>query len=419
MTPSFIQMSPGCYILVVSPMITGLVVFIALEQPRLKCDCDVHNEWIECYETSADPRFQFRRSQQQQYDNSRSRSNVSARNLDTESLWPQVVNAKRKHVIPKQIKDNVSKFPVTQIRIVASPTPTITENRFTSKKRPEMTVLLMKKPVVRIRFLRSYLRISTNANCLQSLVPKPELLYGAMTPAVDYTFNEKVRESIASSESFCFNNFDKYQKEICDHTCECGSDAAVPDVSHHVTCRPLEDPLRYVRWKVLCWPQVFSLRADFCYACFGWSVYDKLNGTAEPNCGSQECSVCEFPLHDGATVDITTAFLHGDMEEEVYMKCPDGIDLIEEGWNLDDDFVELLRTIYGTKQAARQYRKKFMNFMEAKGFERTHAEQCLLKRIDNNGTVVICVYVDDCLLTGDRKAIDVAMEDIESAFETR
>ncbi|KAG7339393.1 reverse transcriptase RNA-dependent DNA polymerase [Nitzschia inconspicua] len=60
-----------------------------------------------------------------------------------------------------------------------------------------------------------------------------------------------------------------------------------------------------------------------------------------------------------------------------------------------------------------------MNFMEEKGFERTHAEPCLLRRIDNNCTVVICVYVDDCLLTGDRKAIDAAIRDIGSGFEKR
>jgi hypothetical protein len=29
------------------------------------------------------------------------------------------------------------------------------------------------------------------------------------------------------------------------------------------------------------------------------------------------------------------------------------------------------------------------------------------------------VYVDDCLLTGDRKAIDAAMKDVKSEFETR
>jgi hypothetical protein len=60
-----------------------------------------------------------------------------------------------------------------------------------------------------------------------------------------------------------------------------------------------------------------------------------------------------------------------------------------------------------------------MSEMEKSAFQRTHAESCLLKRKDQNGTVVICVYVDDYLLTGDRTAIDAAMVDIEFVFETR
>jgi hypothetical protein len=122
---------------------------------------------------------------------------------------------------------------------------------------------------------------------------------------------------------------------------------------------------------------------------------------------------------DNEVLDITTAFLHGDMEEEVYTKCPEGIELVEVGWNLDTDCTELLKTIYGTKRAARQYWKKFMNYMEENGFQRTHSEPCLLKKRDENGFVTICVYVDDCLLTGDRKAIDNAINTIEKEFETR
>jgi hypothetical protein len=79
----------------------------------------------------------------------------------------------------------------------------------------------------------------------------------------------------------------------------------------------------------------------------------------------------------------------------------------------------LLRTIYGTEQAARQYWKKFMDMMEKKGFQRTYAEPCLLKRNDEHLMVVICVYVDDCLVTGERTAIDRAMDDIETMFEYR
>jgi phosphotransacetylase len=118
-------------------------------------------------------------------------------------------------------------------------------------------------------------------------------------------------------------------------------------------------------------------------------------------------------------LDITTAFLHGPMEEKVFMNCPEGIDLYEEIWDCLNDCTELMKTIYGTKQAAQQFWKTFMTTMERKGFDRTHADSCLLKRKDESGTELICVYVDDCLITGERTAIHNAINDIESRFETR
>jgi hypothetical protein len=75
---------------------------------------------------------------------------------------------------------------------------------------------------------------------------------------------------------------------------------------------------------------------------------------------------------DSEVLDVTTGFLYGEMDEEVYMKCPVGIDLVESGWNLEEEFTKLLRTMYGTKQAARQYWKKFIEVMKQKGFEESH-----------------------------------------------
>ncbi|KAG7353397.1 reverse transcriptase RNA-dependent DNA polymerase [Nitzschia inconspicua] len=122
---------------------------------------------------------------------------------------------------------------------------------------------------------------------------------------------------------------------------------------------------------------------------------------------------------DSEVVDVTTAFLYGDMEEQVFMKMPEGLDLVEIGWNIDEDCVELLKTLYGTKQAARQYWKKFMNIMKTEGFRTTHSDGCVLMRNDSRGMVIICVYVDDCFITGERRAINGALLDIEKHFETR
>jgi hypothetical protein len=51
-------------------------------------------------------------------------------------------------------------------------------------------------------------------------------------------------------------------------------------------------------------------------------------------------------------IDGERAFLHGDLEEEIYMDCPDGLD--HEVWGC----LQLLKTIYGLVQAARAFYKK-------------------------------------------------------------
>ena len=61
-------------------------------------------------------------------------------------------------------------------------------------------------------------------------------------------------------------------------------------------------------------------------------------------------------------VDIETAFLHGDLEEEIYMDAPEGIRATE------DEVVKLEQTIYGLVQSARQFWKKLTNVLKSIGF---------------------------------------------------
>ncbi|KAL2248135.1 UNVERIFIED_CONTAM: Retrovirus-related Pol polyprotein from transposon TNT 1-94 [Sesamum indicum] len=69
-------------------------------------------------------------------------------------------------------------------------------------------------------------------------------------------------------------------------------------------------------------------------------------------------------------MDVKTAFLHGDLEEEIYMVQP-------EGYNGDDEQVcRLKKSLYGLKQAPRQWYRKFDNFMLEIGFSRCNADHC-------------------------------------------
>ena len=123
---------------------------------------------------------------------------------------------------------------------------------------------------------------------------------------------------------------------------------------------------------------------------------------------------------DADIVDIETAFLYGDLEEEIYMKVPEGLSEHLETEFGNDDCLMLVQSIYGLVQAARQYYKKFINVMVTKlGFEKCMADSCLLKRSNDKGTLIICVYVDDILCIGDRSAIDSIKVELSEYFSVK
>ncbi|KAE8728571.1 hypothetical protein F3Y22_tig00004205pilonHSYRG00041 [Hibiscus syriacus] len=78
-------------------------------------------------------------------------------------------------------------------------------------------------------------------------------------------------------------------------------------------------------------------------------------------------------------LDVKTAFLHGDLEEEIYMRQPEGF--IEA--NKKNLICRLKKSLYGLKQAPRQWYKKFDNFMSSSGSdiqEIIHLKQKLSKQ---------------------------------------
>ncbi len=109
-------------------------------------------------------------------------------------------------------------------------------------------------------------------------------------------------------------------------------------------------------------------------------------------------------------VDVETAFLHGDLEEEIYMDCPEGLE------HDPDECLLLQKTIYGLVQSARQFYKKFVNTLRNKlGFKGGYADPCLLTRRCDKGIVFIALYVDDCFCCGNKEAIQETVKLIQEA----
>jgi hypothetical protein len=108
---------------------------------------------------------------------------------------------------------------------------------------------------------------------------------------------------------------------------------------------------------------------------------------------------------DGMIIDVETAFLLGDLEEEIYM--------MSRKVHGDDEVLLLQHSIYGLVQAARQYYKKFISVLRKLGFEGGHPDPCLLTRRNSSGVVFIAIWVDDSLLVGNQKAIEETIRDLK------
>ena len=100
-----------------------------------------------------------------------------------------------------------------------------------------------------------------------------------------------------------------------------------------------------------------------------------------------------WPLHQ---LDINNAFLHGFIDEEVYMQPPAGYTKASPG-----QVCKLQRSLCGLKQASWQWNLELTRFLLGKGFRQSKSDYSLFSQCHNGRQVFILAYVDDLLITRD------------------
>jgi Reverse transcriptase (RNA-dependent DNA polymerase) len=106
--------------------------------------------------------------------------------------------------------------------------------------------------------------------------------------------------------------------------------------------------------------------------------------------------------------DVEVAFLHGDLDKEIYINCPPGLE------HQSDECVLLFKALYGLVQVAHQFFRKFTDIMKSIGFKQNSAKPCMLFKKEDANLTVAAIHVDDCYLVGSDERVNRLVKDLES-----
>ncbi|CAM8974914.1 unnamed protein product [Rhodiola kirilowii] len=116
-------------------------------------------------------------------------------------------------------------------------------------------------------------------------------------------------------------------------------------------------------------------------------------------------------------LDVKTAFLHGNLDETIYMRQPEGFVVGDP----ENKVCLLKRSLYGLKQSPRLWYRRFDEFMINCGFKRSDFDWCIYsKHVQGESEIYLLLYVDDMLIAShDINAINKLKVQLSVNFEMK
>ncbi|KAL9273608.1 Retrovirus-related Pol polyprotein from transposon RE1-like protein [Drosera capensis] len=97
-------------------------------------------------------------------------------------------------------------------------------------------------------------------------------------------------------------------------------------------------------------------------------------------------------------MNVNNVFLQGDLDEEIYMHMPPGY--VNQGPNHARSVCRLNKSLYGLKQASRNWYAKCSNALPSFGFRRSASDHSLFVITSGSHIILVMIYVDDMIVTG-------------------
>lgn len=103
--------------------------------------------------------------------------------------------------------------------------------------------------------------------------------------------------------------------------------------------------------------------------------------------------------------DVCTAFLNGDLEEEIFIKTPEGPAVEKSSRARSDHVCKLNKSVYGLKQAPRCWNRMFSEFLQKIYFTQGDEDQCIFKGCVDGVSVSLVLFVDDGLVASESSRV--------------
>eukprot|EP00253_Pinus_taeda_P026096 PITA_26096 len=114
-------------------------------------------------------------------------------------------------------------------------------------------------------------------------------------------------------------------------------------------------------------------------------------------------------------MDLKNAFLNGVIEEEEYIEQPEGFEV----FSSESHVCRLKRELYGLKQAPHAWYTRIDSYFTGLGFSKSEVDPNLYQIVVEGKLLIIVLYVDDLILTGDELLILSCKDDLAKEFEMK